>query len=138
MSKSLNFEIKSKTKVLSKMIISWLKIVCDLLSLALLGLSIIILIIWGKSVDSGFNCNDQSINRPFKENTVTTLHLVIISIILPLGLILCTELVKGVLVHANKEQKVSCKINLCCSKTRNVNKSLNNIYFYIGKSIASI
>ena len=120
------------------MIISWLKIVCDLLSLALLGLSIIILIIWGKPVDSGFNCNDQSINRPFKENTVTTLHLVIISIILPLGLILCTELVKGVLVHANKEQKVSCKINLCCSKTRNVNKSLNNIYFYIGKSIASI
>ena len=114
--------------------ISWLKIVCDLLSLALLGLSIIFLIIWGKPVDSGFNCNDQSINRPFKERTVTTLYLVIISIILPLVTICLTEVFKAVLVQANKEQKVSYQIYLCCLKTRNINKSLNNIYFYIGNN----
>ena len=81
---------------------------------------------------AGFYCNDYSVNLPYTASTVTNLVLCVISILLPFVFIVGTELLRTILIKANRT-RLTCRkpilytINLCCLGDRNVPEALGNI-----------
>lgn len=74
--------------------ISLIRVVNDLVAFALLFVAWIILKLVIKPTQLGFFCNDFSVNMPFKSSTVSNLALIIGSIIMPILIIILTELLK--------------------------------------------
>ena len=120
--------------------ISWFKLGFDLLSMGLLFTSMLLLIYVGKPVQSGFFCNDFSVNQKFKENTVSSLHLVLISSVTPVVLLLLTELVRFVLIKLNDKssteyKRIDYRLNFCCLKVKNVIEPVGNLYTNLGEKL---
>ena len=68
------------------------RVVIDVVILLAIGLPILIFFLIGKPYHRGFYCNDESISYPFKESTVTSTMLYIIGIVLPITVMILTEI----------------------------------------------
>ncbi|GAB0089846.1 Putative phosphatidate phosphatase [Sergentomyia squamirostris] len=70
-----------------------LKIGLDFLLLLCVGFPILIFFIWGEPYQRGFFCDDESLRHPFHESTVRNWMLYIIGLILPISIMIVTEVV---------------------------------------------
>ncbi|KHJ93484.1 PAP2 family protein [Oesophagostomum dentatum] len=76
-------------------------IVCDILLLLCFGIPIIILKKWGTPHKRGFYCNDETIRYPYRDSTVSSQLLLILTLPLPILLIFTTEIIR-VTIWASK------------------------------------
>jgi phosphatidate phosphatase len=115
--------------------VSWFRICFDVLTLLLLLTAMLLLITIAKPFQSGFYCDDYSVNLAFKENTVTNLYLILISLALPVCVIILTEITRFVIFKVNSARnsmQSKHQIDLCCCKTRTVPNALVNLYANVG------
>ncbi|KAI2810546.1 phosphatidate phosphatase [Blomia tropicalis] len=68
------------------------KIVLDIGVLLILGLFILFINLYGIPFQRGFNCNDDSIRYPFKDDTINTTSLILYSLLIPFITIVTNEL----------------------------------------------
>ena len=69
--------------------------------------------------ESGFYCNDYSVNYVFKKSTVSNLHLILLSLVFPIIIILFVELIRTIIVYRklnNKKSQSSFKLVITKNK----------------------
>jgi phosphatidate phosphatase len=113
-----------------------LKIVFDVFTLlVLLGFFCIIKYV-STPFKSYFLCNDFSVNMPFRESTVSNALLIVISLVMPLLLILTTELTKYLWAKVQPSQlnrpKHVYKLRLSKNRVVNVPGHLGDLYINCG------
>ncbi|XP_055701137.1 putative phosphatidate phosphatase [Phlebotomus papatasi] len=69
------------------------KIGLDFLLLFCVGFPILIFFLWGEPYQRGFFCDDESLRHPFHESTVRNWMLYIIGLILPISVMILTEII---------------------------------------------
>ncbi|RWS29445.1 lipid phosphate phosphohydrolase 1-like protein [Leptotrombidium deliense] len=84
---------------LTRMAASWQRLIIDLLSITVLLTPVIVLRVAMRPVSRGFYCDDETIRYPFKENTVSPLHLIFVVILFP---ILMFAIIEKVRLNATK------------------------------------
>lgn len=85
--------------------------------------------------ESGFYCNDYSVNYDFKKSTVTNLHLILLSLVFPLIVICLAELIRTIVFHRklkNKNYQSSFKLMISKEKSLIIPEQIGNIYVNIG------
>jgi hypothetical protein len=73
------------------------KIFSDVVSVSFLVSIFIIIKVAGKPFKRGFDCNDFSVNMKFKDSTVTNTHLILVATLMPVLVLLATELARYLL-----------------------------------------
>ncbi|KAL5285873.1 PPAP2A.2 family protein [Megaselia abdita] len=68
------------------------RIIYDIIVLAAVGFPILCMFLWGQPYKRGFFCDDESIKHPFHESTVKSWMLWIIGFILPVIMVVSTEI----------------------------------------------
>ena len=115
--------------------VHYLKIFFDLLVLAILLAIFCVIKYLGKPFKSSFYCNDFSINMPYKDSTVSNLHLVIISFF-PVLVILLTEIIKLVYARINLKSKSATtsvyKLKLFGRNVASIPSYIGDLYNEIG------
>jgi len=85
------------------------------------------------NLETGFYCNDFSVNLEFKKSTVTNLHLIIISLVFPIVSILFIELLRSCFMFRNKNSNLPIYlVSLSSQKTIRVPEQIGNLYANIG------
>lgn len=77
-------------------------ILIDLLCYIVVGVPIFVLFVVGEPYKRGFYCDDESINKPYKESTVSNVVALIVGLLLPVLSFIIIE----ILLHYLKVQKV--------------------------------
>ncbi|XP_030559971.1 putative phosphatidate phosphatase isoform X2 [Drosophila novamexicana] len=67
----------------------------DVLILLCVGFPILLFFLLGDPYKRGFFCDDESLKHPFKDSTVRNWMLYIIGLVIPVGVILCIELLRS-------------------------------------------
>ncbi|XP_004526359.1 putative phosphatidate phosphatase isoform X1 [Ceratitis capitata] len=72
-----------------------LRVALDVFILLCVGFPILFLYLWGKSYHRGFFCDDESLKHPFKDSTVPNWMLYVIGLVIPIGVITTSEIVRA-------------------------------------------
>ncbi|XP_043479184.1 putative phosphatidate phosphatase [Leptopilina heterotoma] len=67
------------------------KIILDFFCLIIVGVFALVFYLFGKPYKRGFFCNDESLNHPFQDSTVTSPMLYVIGVLLPVSTMMVAE-----------------------------------------------
>ena len=115
--------------------VHWLKLVLDTSSVLMLILFFRLIKLFLKPFKSSFNCNDYTVNMPFKPSTVSNHLLIMISLILPLMTIIATEIFKTIYSSKSKHKKKSIiiyKVKFLNQKILQFPEQIGNLYISCG------
>lgn len=116
----------------------WLRILFDLVTLAVLFTiqQILTSSLIRPFQQSGFYCNDYSVNFEYKQSTVTNLHLILISFVSPIIILMFMELIRTIISCRSKvkTEKYSNNFRLSLTKQKSIKvpDQLGNLYVNIG------
>lgn len=115
--------------------VHWLKLVFDIGSVLMLFFSFQVIKSFLKPFKSSFYCNDYTVNMPFKPSTVTNFHLILLSLVLPLMIIIATEIFKTIFVPNSRHKKKSIiiyKVKFLKQKILQFPEQIGNLYISCG------
>ncbi|RNA16664.1 phosphatidate phosphatase isoform X1 [Brachionus plicatilis] len=115
--------------------VHWFKLVFDICSVLMLFLSFHVIKLFLKPFKSSFNCNDYTVNMPFRPSTVTNFHLILLSLILPLMTIIATEIFKTIFTRNPRHKKKSIiiyKVKFLHEKILQFPEQIGNLYISCG------
>ena len=124
------------------------KLFSDIISVLALVAIFIIIKLAGKPYKRGIDCNDFSVNMTYKDSTVTNLHLILISAVMPIVFLLITELVRFLLKkfdfinnndksgdespNGTKKNKQLVKVRLFNRDVIKIREEFFNVYVNVG------
>ena len=117
--------------------VHWIKVLFDLIVLGVIGLMLILLKHLVKPNTAGFHCNDFTVNVPFKSSTVTNIHLIFISVVVPVLFIFTSEIIKAIYQRSLK-RSIKYRVKLCHQKVKLIPEFIGDIYVNIGALIFGV